>query len=139
MELHVFTDASELSFAASAYLRYPIEDGYNSSLLASKSRVAPLKMLSIPRLELQGALIGSRLVGTLETELNLPIKRKVYWTDSEIVLKYINNPARRFKPFVANRVAKILVNTDVSEWRHVPTDQNPADISSRGLKLRELI
>ena len=138
VELHVFSDASELAFATVAYLRYHAGDQVVSSFLASKSRVAPLKTLSIPRLELQGALLAARLGKTLEDELNLNISRKVFWTDSEIVLKYLQNGAKRFKPFVANRVAEILELTEQEQWRHVATHQNPADCCTRGLSANML-
>ncbi|XP_064631625.1 uncharacterized protein LOC135489924 [Lineus longissimus] len=139
VELHIFSDASEIAFAAVAYLRYQIEDGIIvCSFLSSKSRVAPLKILSIPRLELQGALLAARLGKTLEDELKLRIDRKIHWTDSQIVLKYLNNGAKRFKPFVANRVAEILDITDGPDWRHVATNLNPADCSTRGLPVKSL-
>ena len=138
-EIHVFSDAPELAFAAVAYLRYRTEDDeIVCTFLASKWRIAPLKILSIPRLELQGALLAARLGKTLEDELKLDIKKRVHWTDSEIVLKYLQNGAKRFKPFVANRIAEILELTDEAEWHHVASDANPADCCTRGLPATSL-
>ena len=95
-------------------------------------------MLSIPRLELQGALQAARLGKTLADELKLDFSRKVFWTDSEIVLRYLQNDAKRFKTFVANRIAEILESTEKTQWRHVPTQQNPADCCTRGLSVEML-
>ena len=135
IEAHVFSDASEAAYGAVAYLRYISDcDSVICSFVASKTRVAPLKAtLSIPRLELQGALLAARLWNSLSNELNLQIERVVFWTDSNTVLRYLNNETRRFKPFVSNRVAEIHEITQVQQWRHVPSEMNPADYCSRGL------
>jgi hypothetical protein len=139
IEIHLFCDASESGFGAVAYLRYHDAAGnVVCSFLASKTRVAPLKVLTIPRLELQGAVLAARLGKMIEAELGIEIQRRVHWTDSEIVLKYLNNDTKRFKPFIANRVAEILDTTQKEEWRHVPTDSNPADLCSRGVKASTL-
>ncbi|XP_014679127.1 PREDICTED: uncharacterized protein LOC106818975, partial [Priapulus caudatus] len=138
VQIHVFGDASESGFGAVAYLRYNVQGVIIVSFLSSKTRVAPLKTLSIPRLELQGSLLAARLGKLLETELKVGIQRHVYWSDSEVVLKYLRNEVKRFKPFVANRVAEIRDLTQPEDWHHVPTDCNPADLCSRGTTVAAL-
>ena len=138
-ELHVFSDASEAAFGAVAYLK--TTNGKDSSLafLAAKTRVAPLKQISIVRLELQGAVMASRLAAALREELTYEIHRVVFWTDSRVVLRYLSNQSRRFHTFVANRVAEIRETSQVDQWYHVPGEQNPADASSRGLTIARMI
>ena len=99
----------------------------------AKSRVAPLKYVSIPRLELLEAVMGIRLASTIKQELRIPIKRTVYWSDSTTVIRWINSTSCRFHIFVGNRVGEILESSDPADWRYVPTTENPADDCSRGL------
>ena len=139
-ELHVFGDASQEAFAAVAYLRQMSSDGKVScSLVMSRTRNAPLKQMSIVRLELQAAVLAVRLGRTLQREIATPLDAVCYWTDSKVVLHYIRNESKRFHTFVANRVAEIRSESDLSEWRHVPGLLNPADIGSRGCSARELL
>lgn len=134
-ELHIFCDASAKAYAAVAYLRFQHENGeIETVLVAAKSRVAPLKPTSIPRLELQGALIASRLAKTIEKENQIKISQKVFWTDSKTVLAWINADARRFQIFVSHRLAEIGDLTAAGEWRWVPTDLNVADSATRTAK-----
>ena len=84
--LHVFCDASEKAFAAVAYLRFQDENAVHVSFVMSRMRVAPLKPMTIPRLELQAAVMGSRLANTMETSLDIQIKGTMFWTDSSTVL-----------------------------------------------------
>ncbi|XP_064637848.1 uncharacterized protein LOC135494028 [Lineus longissimus] len=100
-----------------------------------QARVAPLKILTIPRLELQGAVLAARLGVMLESELKVQVERRVHWSDSEVVLKYLRNDTKRFRPFIANRVSEIKDLTERESWHHVPTDQNPADLCTRGLQV----
>jgi len=136
IQLHVFSDASESGFGAVAYLRFTYgENKIGCSLLAAKTAVAPIKSsLSIPRLELQGAVMATRLGDTLSKELHIAISATWYWTDSTTVLRYLMNETRRFKSFVANRVSEILETTDTNQWRYIPSKLNPADCCSRGVK-----
>ncbi|XP_063629855.1 uncharacterized protein LOC134801251 [Cydia splendana] len=131
-ELHLFCDASESAFAAVAYWRFVLENGeVKLALICSKVRVAPLKQISINRLELQGALIAARLASTIcETHRFKPINR-VFWCDSMTVLGWLRSEARLFKPFVSHRVAEIMEITDVKEWRWVPSQLNVADDATR--------
>ena len=138
LELHSFCDASELGFAAVTYLR--IENGpddVSCSFVAAKTHVAPRKqVLTIPKLELQGAVMSTRLVNVLKTEFALD--KVVFWTDSMTVLKYIRNETKRWKIFVANRVTEIREHSDPEQWRYVPSKQNPADHATRGLSAEDL-
>ncbi|XP_071111155.1 uncharacterized protein [Haliotis cracherodii] len=141
IEVHLFADASEKSFGACAYMRYksyPDQDEVTCSFLAAKTRVSPLKpALTIPRLELQGAVLAVRLWLSLKEELMVPVQRIQFWTDSNTVLQYLNNSNKRFKPFVANRIAEIHDSTKPQQWRHVPSDINPADHCTRGLQAKQ--
>ncbi|XP_033122036.1 uncharacterized protein LOC117121051, partial [Anneissia japonica] len=130
-QLHVFSDASEKGYGMCAYLKQEAQDGtIQVSLVLARSRVAPLKYVSIPRMELTAAVMAARLTDSILRELN--IKEVCYWTDSQTVLKYLQSDTRRFKMFVANRVSTLLDLTKVSQWRYVRTADNPADEASRG-------
>lgn len=140
VELHVFADASELAYGVACYLRHTHLDGeIRVAFIFGKARLAPLKQVSIPRLELCAALLAARVARTLEDELTTAVHRIILWTDSVLVLQYIRNPSRRFRTYVANRVAGIPSLTKPDQWRHVPSQLNPADDASRGLPATELL
>ena len=105
----------------------------NISFVLGKSRVSPIKFTSIHRLELQAALLGARLASSLLEALVISKTDVVFWTDSQTVLKWI-----KFPIFVTNRVTDLLDLSDAKQWRYVPTSDNPADDSSRGLHESEL-
>ena len=107
--------------------------------IAAKSRVAPLKRLTIPRLELQGAVLASRLCKTIVDESRFQFEKVILFLDSKIVLAWIRSEARRFKPFVSFRVGEIQTNTDPSQWKHIPGEMNVADDVSRGIPVRNLV
>ena len=134
IQLHVFCDASELAFGAAAYVRYSFKNGeHECALVMAKSRLAPIKTVSLPRLELDSARCGARLARLVAHELDLPIERIVYWSDSTLTLQYIKNKRHRMKSRVANRVTEILETSDAEDWMHVPGKDNPADILTRGV------
>ncbi|XP_075235078.1 uncharacterized protein LOC142332516 [Lycorma delicatula] len=120
-------------FGACLYLRSVSSEGeILVQLLCSKSRVAPVKTVSIPRLELCGALLLSKLLRKTLPILNLSIERVHLWTDSKICLAWISAPASKWKTFVGNRFSQIQDLTDVNDWKHVASSDNPADLISRG-------
>lgn len=133
IELHCFNDASQKAYGSTIYLRSLDADGnINVSLVCAKSRVAPIKPTTIPRLELCAALLGAQLANTVMQALRHPISHQIYWTDSNVVLGWIRSPAKA-KTFVANRIAAINDLTDPSAWRKIGTASNPADLVSRGV------
>lgn len=131
-ELHVFSDSSESAFAAVAYWRFIYVNGdVRLALICSKVRVAPLKPVSIPRLELQGALMAARLATSICEAHRLKPCKRVFWCDSMTVLGWLRSDARTFKPFVSHRVGEILEVSNVNEWRWVPGNLNVADDATR--------
>ena len=131
--LHHFADASQIAYGVASYLRIQNGKEVSTSLVMAKSRLAPLKEMTIPRLELAAATLATRQDELLRRELDLPLETSRFWTDSTTVLQYICNEERRFHVFVANRVAEIRSRTAPESWSHVPTKENPADDCSRGL------
>ena len=139
-QLHTFSDASEKAYAAAVYLRSETEDGKVAiRLVFSKARVAPLKRVPIPRLELLGAHLGSRLSRYVLQGLKLPMEAVCFWTDSEIVLHWLRRPSSAWKVFVGNRVQAIHDVSDPKDWDHVSSEDNPADIMSRGVSVDQLM
>ena len=132
-QLHMFSDASEKGYGVAAYLRLTDEERVHTALVLGKSRVSPAKCVSIPRLELTAAALAAKVSLFIKEELQLRIEATVFWSDSTTVLKYLKSPTGRFKVFVANRVAAIKEVSEPSQWRYVPTKQNPADAASRGI------
>ncbi|XP_043245891.1 uncharacterized protein LOC122393710 [Amphibalanus amphitrite] len=138
-QLHVFCDASASAFGAVAYMRLVYPDGQiHCALIMSRCRVAPLKKLTIVRLETQAAVLAVRLAASIEAELTLDVQETIYWSDSQVVLSYIGNDSKRFHTFIANRVAEIRDASEPYQWRHVPGERNPADDCSRGVMAADL-
>ncbi|XP_014663229.1 PREDICTED: uncharacterized protein LOC106805948 [Priapulus caudatus] len=139
-QLHHFSDASECAYGAVSYLRLVSEDDeIHVNIVMAKARLAPLKGSTIPRLELAGAMEAMKLDKLVHQELEFALEESVFWTDSTIVLWYLQNEGKRFQTYVANRVAKILDHTKPIQWRHVPTAQNPGDDASRGMTAQDLV
>ena len=114
-EVHVFADASEDTMCAVAYLRsQPKEYSAHLAFVVGKCRVAPMRHLSIPRLELQAAVMAVWLKEQIVKKHNMKINSCSFWTDSTTVLQWIHSSHRKQKVFVANRVAEILDTTDIS-------------------------
>ncbi|XP_071578375.1 uncharacterized protein [Temnothorax nylanderi] len=138
VEFHGFSDASQLAMAAVVFITVHGSNGATISLVCSKTKVAPLKRLTIPRLELTAALLLSRLMQYVQATLKLNVTATHLLTDSVVTLTWIKSHASRWKDFVRNRVAHIQDLTPDAHWRYVPGTSNPADCASRGLTTAQL-
>lgn len=134
IQLHGFCDASEVAYGACLYIRSTDKnDKCFTRLICSKSKVAPLNSkITIPKLELCAALLLAKLYKTILRVLPIKFDNVYLWSDSTITLNWISTQPHILKTFVANRVSQIRLITNESEWRHVPTKDNPADYVSRG-------
>ncbi|XP_053969192.1 uncharacterized protein LOC128870564 [Anastrepha ludens] len=137
-EIHGFSDASIEAYGACLYVVSVSQGRNQAQLLCSKSRVAPLKTLTVPRLELCGASLLAQLMHEI-AQMKLFSCRYYCWSDSAVVLSWIRDEPSRFQIFTANRIATIQELTAGMEWRYVPTKFNPADILSRGATSNDLI
>ena len=138
-ELHNFADASQIAYGAVSYLRLvDVEERIHCAFLIGKSRLAHLKPMTVPRLELSAAVLAVQLDQTVREELDIPVSQSTFWTDSTCVLQYIRNQSKRFHTFVANRLSVINDNSAPHQWRHVSSGLNPADEVTRGLSVDEM-
>ena len=139
IELHHFSDASCDAYGQCSYLRLvDTNDQVQCSLVLGKAHVAPMKPITIPRLELTAALVSVRVSVMLRRELSYDDVDETFWTDSKVVRAYVRNDARRFHTFVANRVQQIREHSDPKQWKYVESKQNPADDASRGLSPKNI-
>ena len=135
IQLHLFCDASESAYGTVAYLRFTLKTGaHQCAFVMSKSKLAPIKTITLPRLELSAAVTAARMSRLILHELDLPISKTFFWSDSVLTLQYISNTTNRFKVFVANKVSEILELSDKSQWGHIAGKENPADLLTRGVK-----
>ena len=139
-ELHVFGDASEAAYAAVAYLKtYDTEGKSEVALMYCKSKVAPIKKVTLPRLELLAAVLAAKVSKFIKEEVLRPDIKTYLWTDAKIVLQWIKSSSRLYKTFIANRVELAHELSDPADWRWCPGASNPADLPSRGVRLPELV
>ncbi|XP_073718868.1 uncharacterized protein [Misgurnus anguillicaudatus] len=139
VDLHIFCDASEKAYGSVAYLRAEGDEGHiHVSFVMSRSRVAPRRQLSMPRLELSAALTGAQLAKLLHTELTIPFRQTTMWSDSTTVLSWIQSDSSQYKVFVGTRIGEIQELTDATSWRYVSSEHNPADDITRGKSLYQL-
>ena len=140
MQLYGFADASETGYGAVVYARILHQDAtITLTLVAAKAKVAPKKSVTMPRLELLGSLMLSKLLPKIATILQVEEANTYNWTDSQIVLAWIQKDPQQLKNFVQNRVSVIQSATHKSRWNYVWTHQNPAEHASRGLSLRQTV
>ena len=138
----MFGDSSQDVFSAVAFPRGKVISGDDSStetvFVFGKARVAPMKALTIPKLELQAALLSAKLRNEVQRALTLQIEKIFIWTDSTTVLQWLHSLEKQ-PVFDANRVAEILELTTADEWYHVQSADNPADAGTRGLSAKALL
>jgi len=131
-EIHGFSDASKQGYGACVYIRTIMSSGsIKVGLVTSKSRVAPLKEQTIPRLELLGNLLLARLISSVKSAYQLPFHKTYLWTDSRVTLAWIKSTNKEYKTFVQNRVNEIRNATNKEDWYYCSTKDNPADIITR--------
>ncbi|XP_075162725.1 uncharacterized protein LOC142235353 [Haematobia irritans] len=138
IEFHCFSDASEKAYSAVIYIRVICPSGISTNLISAKTKVAPLKTLSIPRLELCGSTLLAEMIDNLLPQFEIENYSLFCWTDSTIVLSWLAKPPCCWNTFVANRVSKIIQVVDISKWFHVDSEFNPADLASRGVQAQDL-
>ena len=139
VEVHAFSDASQRAIGAAVYLRqFNEREEAAVSLVFGRAKVAPTNPVSIPRLELCGAVLAAQATDKILKELEMPISKVVFYTDSKVVLGYITNESRRFYVYVANRVQLIRKISTPDQWRYVESSTNPADQATRGLHSEDL-
>ncbi|XP_055307342.1 uncharacterized protein LOC129571558, partial [Sitodiplosis mosellana] len=141
IELHAFCDGATSAYAANVYIRMQYSNGLvHTHLLIAKSKVTPTKPLTIPRIELCGAELATRLAVWVKSNLQISVDQIpiYFWCDATVVLHWIHGDISRWKTYVANRISKILSSTSPKQWSHVGTHDNPADCATRGLTPAQL-
>ncbi|KRY43585.1 hypothetical protein T03_6748, partial [Trichinella britovi] len=139
LELHAFGDASKLAYGAAVYLVAIDKDGKRTvNLVLAKAKVAPLKQVTLPRLELMAAFTAAKLIAFAKNNIGIRVDELNCWSDSEITLCWIKNSTQKLKPFIQNRVEVIRQLTSPVLWRHCPTKNNPADLLSRGSTVKQM-
>ncbi|KAK9708703.1 Pao retrotransposon peptidase [Popillia japonica] len=139
LELHGFADSNGRAFGACLYIRSKINNDYfRTKLLCANPRVALLEKVTLPRLELCSAVLLAQLVQKVRDTINIKINKQYLWSDSKITLAWIQAAPNLWKTFVANRVSNIQRLTNTSDWNHVGSKYNPADLLSRGTSVYDL-
>ena len=136
LRLHIFTDASEEAMCIVAYLQDKAT--LRLTYVIGKCRVAPIRHMTIPKLELQAAVYGARLRKQLLSKQYVRIDKIYHWTDSSTVLQWLQVAHKKQQVFVAHRAAEILENLSMDQWRHVKGVKIPADIGTRGMSIESL-
>ena len=141
IELHTFSDSSEEAFAAAVYLRLTYEDeSVVVRLVMAKSKLTPMKTVSVAKNELNGAVLGARLAAFVQQAITRPIHARFFWTDSSCVRNWIRSTSAFYKPFVSQRIGEIQTLTKAEEWRFVPGKLNVSDYATRSsIETPELI
>ena len=141
MEIHAFSDASQDGYGAVVYFRIKADTGWKTVFVAAKSRAAPIQRVTIPRMEVLSCLLAVRLVTSIIFYLDLKSSnfKKLFWSDSTCALSWIKSDPYLLKEFVGNRVTEIQNYSEPSEWHHVRSADNPADLISRGTYAHDLV
>ncbi|XP_055622079.1 uncharacterized protein LOC129765691 [Toxorhynchites rutilus septentrionalis] len=140
VQMHTFADASQSAYGACTYARCEDRQGrVRIQLLASKSRVAPLKRITIARLELCAAVMAAHLHSRIKNAIDIKVSASYFWSDSSVTLHWLRSPPNVWPTYVANRVAEIQQYTQGCEWKHVRGVDNPADLVSRGMTVEDFL
>ncbi|XP_058816775.1 uncharacterized protein LOC131680070 [Topomyia yanbarensis] len=131
IQLHTFVDASLSGFTAVVYLRFEQGSTVECAIVGAKTRVAPIKFVSVPKLELQAAVVGVRLADRITRSLSFNIHQRFFWSDSRDVLCWIRSDHRRYSQFVAFRVSEVLETTGITDWRYKCSKENVADDATK--------
>ncbi|XP_055903410.1 uncharacterized protein LOC129939426 [Eupeodes corollae] len=134
VQLHILMDASEQACATVAYLRISKDGKVECSLLGAKTKVAPIKLRSIPRLELDAAVMGCRFGTQILKELSIKVNQMFFWSDSKTVLVWIKSNPHRYNKYIAFRVAEIQDIPHMHSWRYIPSKLNIADEATKWTK-----
>ena len=138
-QLHHFADASKDGYGVVTYLRQTNErEEIHVAFVTANARVAPLKPHTNVKMELTAATLAVKQDNMIQKQLKMKVDEKVFWTDSQTVLKYISNETARYPVFVTNRLSIIHDGSEVNQWKYIPTKMNPADHAFRGLNASEL-
>lgn len=135
----VFSDASKDAIAAVAYLKLSEDNSSNMSFLLGKAKVAPVHGHTIPRLELCAAVLATQIAETIRDELDISNKDFKFFTDSQVVLGYLSNESRRFFVYVSNRVSRIRLFSQPTQWHYIASECNPADVATRPMCASDLM
>ena len=130
-ELFVFSDASNSAIGYVIYMRSTHDNDVHVSFVTASSKVSPQSATSIPRMELCAAASAVQCASQITAELTLKPEKIHYFTDSTIVLGYINNTSKKFSRYITRRIEIIHKSSSSSDWHYINTKDNPADLASR--------
>ena len=137
-QLHGFADASKIAYGAVVYLRTTFATHPPVvSLVTAKTKVAKLKAPTIPKMELDGATLITKIMQNVAPILGIAKENCHFWSDSSIVLAWLDGHQRHIGVYEDNRINYIMQKSLPELWRHVPSLENPADCASRGMMPQE--
>lgn len=131
IQLHTFCDASEKAYSTVSYIRIEDEEGIDVTLIGARTKVAPINPISIPRLELQAAVLAARFATHIQQTHPFVINSRIFWCDSQVVLKWLHGNPSNYRQYVSFRIGELLDSTSLKEWRWVPSAENVADDATK--------